>query len=58
MENIFTRVLIKDEMNSILVLQDREDIWNFPGGKLELGESPKEGMCDKRSRRRNRDKSS
>lgn len=37
MEKIFSRVLIKDEMNNILVVQDREDIWNFPGGKLEVG---------------------
>lgn len=40
MKNIFTRVLIKDEDNSFLVIQDRTNIWNFPGGKLELGEMP------------------
>ena len=34
---IFTRVLVKNEIGSNLVIQDREDVWNFPGAKLELG---------------------
>lgn len=40
---IFTRVLVKDETGSIMVIQDRENVWNFPGGKLELGETGKNG---------------
>lgn len=46
MQNVFTRVLIKDEDNNILVIQDRANLWNFPGGKMELGEIPFE--CAKR----------
>ncbi|RBP86861.1 8-oxo-dGTP diphosphatase [Cytobacillus firmus] len=46
MQNIFTRVLIKDEDHHILVVQDRGDLWNFPGGKQEIGETPSE--CAKR----------
>ncbi|MDF2038433.1 NUDIX hydrolase [Cytobacillus oceanisediminis] len=46
MQNIFTRVLIKDKDHHILVVQDRGDLWNFPGGKQEIGESPSE--CAKR----------
>lgn len=46
MQKVFTRVLIKNEEDSILVVQDRENIWNFPGGKQELGETPVE--CAKR----------
>lgn len=40
MQKVFTRVLIKDEDNNILVVQDRAALWNFPGGKQELGEMP------------------
>ncbi|MEK3886669.1 NUDIX hydrolase [Bacillus sp. FSL K6-3431] len=40
----FTRVLIIDEDDNILVVQDRTNLWNFPGGKQELGETPF-GLC-------------
>ncbi|MEK5066768.1 NUDIX hydrolase [Cytobacillus sp. FSL R5-0596] len=46
MQYVFTRVLIKDTDNNILVVQDRASIWNFPGGKLESNETPIE--CAKR----------
>jgi 8-oxo-dGTP diphosphatase len=46
MQKVFTRVLIKDEDGNILVVQDRANLWNFPGGKQELGETPLE--CAKR----------
>lgn len=46
MDKVFSRVLIKDEDNNILVVQDRANVWNFPGGKQELGETPLE--CAKR----------
>ncbi len=31
--------MIKDQLQRVL---DREDEWNFPGGKQEKGETPKE----------------
>ncbi|TDL82413.1 NUDIX hydrolase [Peribacillus frigoritolerans] len=46
MEPAFSRVLIKDTRNKILVVQDRADDWNLPGGKQEAGETPLE--CAKR----------
>ncbi|MGQ4672112.1 NUDIX hydrolase (plasmid) [Bacillus toyonensis] len=46
MQNSFSRVLIKDTSNKILIIQDRADVWNFPGGKQELNETPLE--CAKR----------
>ncbi|WP_026065203.1 NUDIX hydrolase [Amphibacillus jilinensis] len=46
MQKVFTRVLIKDEDDNILVVQDRKNTWNFPGGKQELGETPLD--CAKR----------
>ncbi|MEK4972270.1 NUDIX hydrolase [Niallia sp. FSL R7-0648] len=42
MEKVFSRVLIKDEDHHMLVIQDRANISNFPGGKQELGETPVE----------------
>ncbi len=42
MQNSFSRVLIKDTSNNILIIQDRADVWNFPGGKQELNETPLE----------------
>ncbi|MCM3597576.1 NUDIX hydrolase [Metabacillus idriensis] len=46
MQKVFSRVLIKDNNDNILVVQDRANIWNFPGGKKEIGETPFE--CAKR----------
>lgn len=33
----FFLVLIKDDGHHMLVVQDRANIWNFPGGRQELG---------------------
>lgn len=38
----FSRVFLKDKSGDFLVIRDREGIWNIPGGKQELGESPSE----------------
>jgi 8-oxo-dGTP diphosphatase len=46
MLNCFSRVLIKDKNQNILAIQDRADIWNLPGGKQEIDESPSD--CAKR----------
>lgn len=46
MQKVFARVVIKNKNNHILVIQDREHFWSFPGGKQELGETPME--CAKR----------
>ena len=42
MENVFSRVVIKDTRNNVLVVQDRDCIWNFPGSKKEVNEAPVE----------------
>ena len=39
MKKEFSRVLLKNQYDEILILKDRPDTWNFPGGKQELGES-------------------
>lgn len=39
MEKEFSRVFLKDISGDILVIRDREAMWNIPGGKQELGES-------------------
>ena len=36
----FSRVFLKDQSGDFLVIRDREGMWNIPGGKQELGESP------------------
>jgi 8-oxo-dGTP diphosphatase len=46
MQKVFSRVVIKDTNDNILVVQDRMDLWNFPGGKLEINETPSD--CAKR----------
>ncbi|WP_442896384.1 NUDIX hydrolase [Enterococcus sp. BWR-S5] len=33
MKKEFSRVFIKDTSGDILVLRDRDGMWNFPGGK-------------------------
>ncbi len=38
-EKRFSRVLLKNQYDEILILKDRSDTWNSPGGKQELGES-------------------
>lgn len=38
MKKEFSRVFIKDMSGDILVLRDREKMWNLPGGKREHGE--------------------
>ena len=40
MTRSFSRVLIKDNSRNILVVQDRDNLWNLPGGKKEAGETP------------------
>ncbi|MDH6365681.1 8-oxo-dGTP diphosphatase [Enterococcus sp. PF1-24] len=39
MKKEFSRVFIKDTVGDILVIRDRKGMWNFPGGKREIGES-------------------
>ncbi|EPI00503.1 hydrolase, NUDIX family [Enterococcus faecalis 13-SD-W-01] len=39
MKKEFSRVFIKDMSGDILVLRDREGMWNLPGGKQEIGEN-------------------
>ncbi|WP_339014747.1 NUDIX hydrolase (plasmid) [Lactococcus garvieae] len=35
----FSRVIVKDSLGECLVIRDREEVWNFPGGKRELNET-------------------
>ncbi|MGP4063263.1 NUDIX hydrolase [Halobacillus sp. H74] len=46
MNKSFSRMLIKDSEGNILVVQDKENLWNFPGGKREADETPLQ--CAKR----------
>ena len=39
MEHQFARVVMTDTDGNFLVVRDRVDLWNFPGGKQEPGES-------------------
>lgn len=39
MNKVFARVLIKEKKGNILVIKDRDDTWNFPGGKQEENET-------------------
>lgn len=39
MNQTFARVLMKDSSGNLLVIQDRDDTWNFPGGKKENDET-------------------
>jgi 8-oxo-dGTP pyrophosphatase MutT (NUDIX family) len=41
--NQFVRVIVRDSMGKVLVVVHRNSgkgAWNFPGGKIEVGESP------------------
>ncbi|MGL4336964.1 MAG: NUDIX hydrolase [Turicibacter sp.] len=40
MQKVFSRVLIKDKNHNILVIQHSNNRWYFPGGKMEIGETP------------------
>ncbi|MFV0556467.1 MAG: NUDIX hydrolase [Lactovum sp.] len=40
MEKVFSRVFLKNVTGDILIIKDRETMWNIPGGKQEAGESP------------------
>lgn len=42
MKKVFSRVFIKDTAGDFLVIRDRADVWNFPGGKKEIGETTME----------------
>ncbi|SFJ70547.1 8-oxo-dGTP diphosphatase [Halobacillus dabanensis] len=46
MDKSFSRTLIKDSDGDVLVVQDRDNLWNLPGGKREEGETPRQ--CAKR----------
>ena len=39
MTNKFSRVFLTNDAGDILVLKDRKDQWNLPGGKQEPGET-------------------
>lgn len=39
MNKSFSRVFIKDAAGDILVLRDRKEMWNLPGGKQEIWET-------------------
>lgn len=51
MKKEFSRVLLKNQSDEILILKDRPDTWNFPGGKQELGESALECAIRENERR-------
>ena len=38
----FVRTIVQNEKGEILLIKDAKFGWNFPGGKVEKGESPKE----------------
>ena len=42
MQKIFSRVVIKDENQKILIIQDTAMKWYLPGGKMEKNETPME----------------
>lgn len=46
--NTFYRVsvkaLIRDSQNRVLVVKEKQETWSLPGGGLDHGEDPKEGI--------------
>jgi len=41
---VTVKAFITDENNKILVVKEKQDFWSLPGGGLDHGESPQDGI--------------